>query len=329
MKPPQQHSFSSSNTVFNIVFTLIILYQQYNIFAIQYHNSIQQQQLQKIFTHDVSLQEVLNHHVFTPEVNVMENRILHMKSPKPQTSEREAPSKEVNRNFYGGKGDAEHLGGFTTRDNATISENLWNFMLSQLAVKSFIDVGCGKGFSSSYFLSRGARVLCVEGSRDAIQNSLLPFNNIIQHDFSRGAWWPEETFDVAWSTEFLEHVGRQYMKNYMPAFAKSALVMVTASGWGGWHHVEVHDQKWWIGRFLARGFVFSKPLTEWIRAQASAEFDTYPLINNQRYAQILAFGLMVSVSNLKYLMYLFMCSIFYLFLRTCMLCFYACMFIRA
>eukprot|EP01036_Dinobryon_divergens_P031364 gene31364-40750_t len=175
---------------------------------------------------------------------------------------------EVKRDFYGGKGDAEHLGGFTARDNSTISENLWNFMLSQLAVKSVLDIGCGKGFSASYFLSKGARVLCVEGSRDAIKHSLLPSDRIVEHDFSRGAWWPEETFDVAWSTEFLEHVGRQYMKNYMPAFSKSALVMVSASGWGGWHHVEVHDQKWWIGRFQARGFIYSPEITEWVRFQA-------------------------------------------------------------
>ncbi len=79
-----------------------------------------------------------------------------------------------------------HLGGFTIRDNNTISYNLWNSMLGPMAVRSFIDVGCGRGFSSKYFLDNGAKVLCVEGSHDAIKHSLLPRQNIVQHDYSKG-----------------------------------------------------------------------------------------------------------------------------------------------
>ena len=283
---------AQSNSFFNIIFTLIIIYQQYEIYHVSHYNSSQQKQINKILSYDVQLRKELNANIYVPEVNVMENNILRIQSPKPQSGAKSTPSVDSKRGIYGGAGDAKHLGGFTARDNSTISENLWNYMLSQLAVKSFIDVGCGKGFSASYFLSKGARVLCVEGSQDAIKNSLLPSNKIIEHDFSRGTWWPEQTFDVAWSTEFLEHVGRQYMKNYMPLFAKSALVMVSASGWGGWHHVEVHDQKWWIGRFLARGFIFSKPLTELIRSQAVAE--VYKLPESFGFGQTLHYGLMVN-----------------------------------
>ena len=287
-----------SNLLFNIILTLIIVYQQYEIYLAGDFNAGQQKQINKIFSYDVRLRDELNSNIYVPEVNVMENNILHIQSPKPIVGAKSIASEDSERGIYGGTGDAVHLGGFTARDNSTISENLWNFMLSQLAVKSFIDVGCGKGFSASYFLSKGARVLCVEGSQDAIKNSLLPSKNIIGHDFSRGTWWPDETFDVAWSTEFLEHVSRKYMKNYMPLFAKSALVMVSASGWGGWHHVEVHDQKWWIGRFLARGFIFSKPLTEWVRSHARAEFNSMPH-NGQRYGQTLLFGIMVG-RQMKY-----------------------------
>ena len=156
---------------------------------------------------------------------------------------------------YGGAGDKAHLGGFTEKDLEGISPPLWDFMLSQLAVKSFVDIGCGRGFSSQYFLERGARVLCVEGSHDAVMRSVLPKRNIYEHDFTRGPWWPEETFDVAWSVEFLEHVGRPYMANYFGIFHKSALIFVTASIWGGWHHVEVHARWWWLGRMKAAGLV--------------------------------------------------------------------------
>ncbi len=52
-----------------------------------------------------------------------------------------------------------------------------------------------------------------------------------QHDYTRGAWWPSQTFDVAYSTEFLEHVERQFMGNYIPTLKRAAIVIVTGE-WG-------------------------------------------------------------------------------------------------
>jgi len=61
-----------------------------------------------------------------------------------------------------------------------ISHNLWNWMLGPLAVKSLVDVGCGKGVSTNYFKKHGADVLCVEGSHDAVMQSLLPQEDIVE-----------------------------------------------------------------------------------------------------------------------------------------------------
>jgi len=72
-------------------------------------------------------------------------------------------------------------------------------MLGPLAVLSMVDVGCGIGHSAKYFLDLGAKVLCVEGSHDATQQSVLPASAIVEHDFTRGPWWPEDTYDVAWA----------------------------------------------------------------------------------------------------------------------------------
>ena len=81
----------------------------------------------------------------------------------------------VKRDIYGGKGDKKHLGGFLAEgDNMGMSPNLWDFMMGILGVKSLLDVGCGKGFSTKYFLDHGADVLCVEGSHDGVMQSLLP-----------------------------------------------------------------------------------------------------------------------------------------------------------
>jgi hypothetical protein len=58
------------------------------------------------------------------------------------------------------------------------------------------------------------------------------------------------------------------MLNYMPILRKSALLFVSSSGFGGWHHVEIHNQNWWRSRLEAQGFVFSEYLTKMIRLYA-------------------------------------------------------------
>jgi hypothetical protein len=139
---------------------------------------------------------------------------------------------DKHRKIYGGVGDKKHLGGFTELDLSGVSPNLWTKMMLTYGVRSFLDVGCGRGTSSKWFLEHGVDVLCVEGSHDAIMKSHLPSELIVEHDFSRGPWWPEKTYDAAWSVEFLEHVSRQYHYNYISTLRKAALIFVTSSQWG-------------------------------------------------------------------------------------------------
>jgi Methyltransferase domain len=114
----------------------------------------------------------------------------------------------TDRKFYGGKGDGNHLGGWTEIDINGISPFLWRHMLSVLGIHSIIDVGCGRGISTSWFIMNGMDTLCVEGSHDAYLNSVLPDKDkqMVEHDFSRGPYWPAKTYDAVWCVEFLEHV---------------------------------------------------------------------------------------------------------------------------
>ena len=194
-------------------------------------------------------------------------------SPPPMTKGTSLVVPNVDRTIYGGKEDT-HLGGFLVGgDKAGISKNLWNFMLGILGVRSFLDVGCGRGYSTKYFMDKGADVLCVEGSHEAVTSSLLPADRVVEHDFSLGPWWPEKTYDACWSVEFLEHVGRHYSPNYLATLNSCALLFVTRSQWGGWHHVEIHPEWWWIGRLSKVGFIYSEHLTEVVRKQAANERD--------------------------------------------------------
>lgn len=180
---------------------------------------------------------------------------------------------EFKRGVYGGTGDKAHLGGFTNIDIHGLSPATWKHMVQFFGVKSVLDVGCGRGISTSWFVLHGLETLCVEGSHDAYEQSMLPdpATQMVEHDFSRSPWWPPKTVDAVWCVEFLEHVGRNFHKNYFPAFRKAALIFVSHSQWGGWHHVEVHSESWWIHKFEMYGFKYSKEWTEQIRKLAIAE----------------------------------------------------------
>jgi Methyltransferase domain len=115
---------------------------------------------------------------------------------------------DVKRSIYGGAGDKKHLGGFTDIDTAGISPRAWKWMVQRLNIQSVLDVGCGRGISTTWFYFHGLQILCVEGSHDAREKTMLPDpdTQMVEHDFARGPWWPGKTFDAVWCVEFLEHV---------------------------------------------------------------------------------------------------------------------------
>jgi len=176
----------------------------------------------------------------------------------------------ITRKKYLGIGDKPHLGGFTEFDGHGVAPKVWKDMVQYMGIRSVIDVGCGRGTSTSWFLLHGLETACVEGSHDAIEKSIVPNKESVytEHDFSRGPWWPAKTYDAVWSVEFLEHVGRNFQQNYIPVFQSAAIIIATSSTWGGWHHVEVHNDKWWIARMQSYGFVYSEDLTTRVRKTA-------------------------------------------------------------
>eukprot|EP00546_Thalassionema_frauenfeldii_P008542 CAMPEP_0178924556 /NCGR_PEP_ID=MMETSP0786-20121207/17398_1 /TAXON_ID=186022 /ORGANISM="Thalassionema frauenfeldii, Strain CCMP 1798" /LENGTH=399 /DNA_ID=CAMNT_0020599291 /DNA_START=311 /DNA_END=1510 /DNA_ORIENTATION=+ len=209
------------------------------------------------------------HPTATPDYNLM---IPKGSTPALPSLQSWTSSSSKRESIYGGSGDPPHLGGFTDMDLHGISPAAWHWMMEYIGIHSLLDVGCGRGISTSWFVHHGVPdVLCVEGSRDAYRNRMIPSNLIVQHDYRRGPWWPDHTYDAVWCVEFLEHVGRDLQKNYIPTFRKAALIFATHSLWGGHHHVEVHDESWWIHRMEMFGFVYSEDLTKRIKAVANEE----------------------------------------------------------
>jgi 2-polyprenyl-3-methyl-5-hydroxy-6-metoxy-1,4-benzoquinol methylase len=59
-------------------------------------------------------------------------------------------------------------------------------MIQEHGIKSILDIGCGRGISTSWFHMHGVDAQCVEGSHDGVMQSFLPQSKVTEHDFSRG-----------------------------------------------------------------------------------------------------------------------------------------------
>jgi len=205
--------------------------------------------------------------------------VFHMKSPPPQPvlAIDNDIKKEIyaKRGIYGGKDDPVHVGGFLQNDTSSYEPWIWDWLINEMKIESMVDVGCGRGISTQYFSQRGVKAHCFEGSSDGVKNSLVP-QLVTEHDFTRGPIWTDDIVDVAWSIEFLEHVGTEHMANYMAAFKKARIVFVSHSIWGGWHHVTVKKRYWWIEAFRDYGFEYMPEMSEQMQDQAGHKQRFFP-----------------------------------------------------
>mmetsp|Transcript_2081 Transcript_2081/g.4479 ORF Transcript_2081/g.4479 Transcript_2081/m.4479 type:complete len:200 (-) Transcript_2081:25-624(-) len=94
-----------------------------------------------------------------------------------------------------------------------------------------------------------------------------------------------------------------YQQNYFATFRRAALIFMTASPTGGWHHVEQRDSWWWIARMEMQGFKYSTELTEVVRLNAEFDPGRWPHSNGGRvqpgtmpYGQYIANHMMVFIN---------------------------------
>lgn len=177
--------------------------------------------------------------------------------------------------YGGGQGDPAHLGGFDEYGKDTISPAVWKHMAEKYNIRTVLDVGCGRGWSTLWFLLHDIDAVCVEGSKDAIKQTVIPKlardDAIVEHDYTLGPWWPDETVDAVWAADFVQQVSLPYQANYIASFRRAALIFVTVPRKMGWHYVEIHTMDWWKRRFEMHGFSYDKQLTESIRQIAAMQ----------------------------------------------------------
>lgn len=163
-----------------------------------------------------------------------------------------------------------HLGGYIINysevgDPNTYDINVWNYMKND-GIKSVIDIGCGMGYSTKWFVDNGIESLGIEGGEKAVKNSLCP-NNVVMHDFTEGVYTPKRKYDAVWCCEFVEHVEEKYMNNFLETFKYAEKIFMTHAkpGQVGYHHVNCRNSDYWISNVEKIGFSYDSSNTEYLR----------------------------------------------------------------
>jgi len=178
---------------------------------------------------------------------------------------------EILEQKHGKSMDEGHLGGWALEgDGGTYYPVMWEHLINIFNIKSVLDIGCGRGFSTRFFKSLGCKITGIDGSINAKKLTLLDSDEFYLHDYSKGETDISESYDLCWTCEFVEHVDAQYISNFVNDFKKCKYVAMTfaAIGQGGHHHVNENTQEYWVDILEKAGFSFSEQYTKLFRALA-------------------------------------------------------------
>jgi len=153
---------------------------------------------------------------------------------------------------------ADHLGGYWIGGSpGTYTPRLWDEFIRQYEIKSVLDIGCGEGHSTIYFVQMGLEVLGIEGGEKAVRNNKAQ-GHVIQHDYLKGSYKPSLIYDMGWCAEFVEHVDESYKANFLETFKSCKYLLMTHAvpGQSGYHHVNCQKADYWIHEMEMIGFTF-------------------------------------------------------------------------
>jgi len=169
----------------------------------------------------------------------------------------------------------DHLGGFNPRGNPmTTYRALWQWMVSDLGVRSVVDVGCGAGHAASFFRRLGCDVLALDGSRRA--GGLLGGEGFVVHDLVTGPYLCGRGFDAVWCCEVAEHIAERHVGHLLSTLVGNASRWIffthALPGQGGYHHVNCKPPDYWLALLSSRGCLLDESLTAQARSLAHHYF---------------------------------------------------------
>ncbi len=167
-------------------------------------------------------------------------------------------------------------------DPDSMSTALWDWLIDILGCESMVDVGAGEAQAAQHWRARGRFAVAIDGVENPgvdvwdFTEGPFPWDNIDGSDLQLVTG-----FDLAWSSEFVEHVEEQYVDNFMPTFQKAHTVVMTHGlpGQAGWHHVNCQPSSYWIERFSTAGFAYDDEMTalakDVVRHDPNVNVDTH------------------------------------------------------
>lgn len=160
-----------------------------------------------------------------------------------------------------------HLGGHEGETH--IDDGSLTYLINTYDIKSMIDIGCGPGGMVELGMSKGLAVWGVDGDH-LVERSEKIQNRIHIHDYSKGPYIPDK-FHLGWCVEFVEHIDKPCMPNFLDTFKQCKYVAMTHAlpNQPGHHHVNCMPFEYWLGVMEAIGFKLLVEGTNEMRQQST------------------------------------------------------------
>jgi hypothetical protein len=148
-------------------------------------------------------------------------------------------------------------------------------VMSVLAVKSVIDVGCGVAPWAAEFMTEGVpEVFGIDGDYVDRSQLRIPPDRFLPRDLTKSIRL-NRTFDLAVCLEVGEHLPEWRADGFVGdliSLAPCILFSAAVPGQGGANHINEQYMPYWVDLFQRRGYQGVDPIRPWILGNDSVEW---------------------------------------------------------